>query len=226
MSSRSRRSPEPPGHVVLAAVEALGVRSLTLTAEQRRMIAHRAHARALFADHAAVGLGARRDTPTGPAQVSTFGTEAPAGFPTSHPDTTEQLPVLLVEARHGLIYTLTDSGAQAELQVQAMCADGFALWTGVAMLTRAPGWSLRRAGSDHLELRGPRGLWATPAVRPDPQWLSAATSQRDVLVIYGPTIGVREDEGHRYRDDNQRRTELEEYRRIGFVAAGIVEFAP
>lgn len=228
MSSRPRRPPKSPGPVVLETVEALKIPSLTLTDDQRRMISRRAHARAVFSDHPAVDLGARRDTPTGPAKVSTFGAgAAPVGFPTSSPETTEGLPVLLVEARHALIYTV-GSGAQAELQVQAMCFDGFTMWTGVAMLARAQGWRLRRRDSDHLELRGPRGLWAAPAVRPDPQWLLAAASQHDVLVIYGPTIGVREEpeHGHTFADDSQRRAELEEFRRIGFVAAGIVSFAP
>lgn len=204
----------------------MNIPSLTLTAEQRRMVSRRAHARAVFSDHPAVGLGARHDTPAGPGKVSTFGSGvAPVGFPTSHPEITEGLPVLLVEARHALIYTV-GPGAQAELQVQAMCRDGFTMWTGVALLARARGWSLRRPDPDHLELRGPRGQWAAPAVRPDPQWLSAAASQHDVLVVYGPTLGVREEpeHGHTYADDSRRHAELEEYRRIGFVAAGIVSY--
>ena len=94
------------------------------------------------------------------------------------------------------------------------------------MLTRVPGWVLHRPASDQLELHGPRGLWAHTALRPDPAWLSAAASGHDVLVIYGPAVGVADAPGHTEPTDAGRRDELDQFRRIGYVAAGIVEYQP
>ena len=149
----------------------------------------------------------------------------PAGVETSDPATTEALPVLLVETRHSLHWR-TANGDQCELQVQAMCHDGFTLWTDIAILLRVPGWSLHRPDPEHLELHGPRGLWAHTALTPAPEWLSAATSQHDVLVIYGPAIGVEIDPNLTTPTEDGRRGELEEFKRIGYVAAGIVAYQP
>ena len=213
------------GVAVNEAIEALSIDGLRLTGEQRRTLAAPAHARAVFSDHPAVGLGARRDTPAGPATVTNFGTPLPTRVPASDPETTAALPVLLLETAHAQQYVNTD-GTRAELQVQAACLDGFTLWTDVALLQRVPGWALRRRGADQLELHSPRGLWSHTALRPDPAWLSEAASGHDVLVIYGPAVGVVAAPGHTEPTDTGRRDELEQFRRIGYVAAGIVEYQP
>lgn len=114
----------------------------------------------------------------------------------------------------------------AGVGVQAVCREGFTLWTDVAMLLRAPGWGLHRPDPEHLELRSPRGPWSHTAATPDPEWLSAAASQHDVLVIYGPAIGVEIDPTLTAPSEDGRRGELEEFKRVGYVAAGIVAYQP
>jgi hypothetical protein len=134
--------------------------------------------------------------------------------------------VLLLETRHAIHWHAPGHG-QVEAQVQAICHEGFTLWSGpFAALLRVPGWTLRRIAVDRLELHGPGGRWAHTALTPDPEWLSAAASQHDVLVIYGPAIGVEVDRTLIEPSDSGRRSELEEFRRIGYVAAGVVEFRP
>lgn len=213
--NRGRRAPDSPPYRTMIQ---LGVHGLT--DEHRHMLTDPARARAVFADHPAVGLGARTDTPAGTATVSSFGT------PGASSATTEQLPLLLLETRHAIHWHAPGHG-QVEAQVQAICHQGFTLWSGpLVALLRVPGWTLRRPALDRLELHGPGGRWAHTTLTPDPEWLSAAASQHDVLVIYGPALGVEIDPALVEPTDNGRRGELDDYRRIGYVAAGIVEFQP
>ncbi|OLM28063.1 hypothetical protein Ae717Ps2_6802c [Pseudonocardia sp. Ae717_Ps2] len=118
---------------------------------------------------------------------------------------------------------------QVEAQVQATCSAGFSLWTSALMaLVRAPGWTLSRVSPELLELHGPGGCWAHTTLTPDPQWLAAATSQHVVLVVYGPAVGVRTEEADGdYPGDSSdegRKAELDRFREIGYVSAGIVAF--
>ena len=79
--NRGRRAPDSPQYRKMIE---LGVHSLT--DEHRHMLTDPANARAVFADHPAVGLGTRTDTPAGTAKVSGLGT------PGASSTTTEQLP--------------------------------------------------------------------------------------------------------------------------------------
>jgi hypothetical protein len=78
-----------------------------------------------------------------------------------------------------------------------------------------------------LELRDSHGgLWADADLVPDPEWISAATSQHYVTVLYGPKLGVRVPPGlpaARY-GDAERKAELTDARASGMVAAALVEW--
>ena len=209
------------------ALSELGVGPLN--AEQRQMVIAPANARAVFSDHPAVGLGARTDATAdaGSARVTSFGF-APSVSPdlarVDGPETAEALPVLLLEPRHAFHWHAPGYG-QVEAQVQAMCRGGFSLWTSALMaLVRVPGWTLSRTSPELLELHGPGGRWAHTTLTPDPQWVAAATSQHVVLVVYGPAIGVRSDDANSEYPDSSRKAELDEFREIGYVSAGIVAF--
>lgn len=176
----------------------------------------RAHGRALLSTHPAIGWGTPAAVAPGMQTVS-----SDVDDPTA-----EAIPVMLFELQHALTSIDKSTGGARELQVEGICQAGFHRYTpGFSLMKLVPGWSLRRAGS-LLELRDGHGdgLWADAVVSPEPEWVSAATSQRHVMVLYGIHLGVRKpgDVGERAYTDVARREELTKARDRGLVAAGIV----
>ncbi|GAB3750816.1 hypothetical protein [Microlunatus parietis] len=174
------------------------------------------NARAIFSTHPAIGLGS----------PVTLARNIQAVGPTFVPDpTAEALPVVLFEPEKALMMSDPLNGETSEVQVAGICRQGFTRWPPVAtMLKGAPGWSVRRVGKT-LELRDEQdGLWAVAELTPDPEWISAAVSQRYVTVVYGPKIGVRTPPSSTGYSESDRKAELAESRKFGMVATAIVEW--
>lgn len=202
---------------------------LPVTAVDRQLVRASAHARAVLSDHPAVGLGPRTDATAagGSARLTSLGFTlniSPDVARLEGPETAEALPVLLVETRSTMLVDFPQGRGDA--QVVALATRGFNLWSdGPMMLGKIPDWSLSRPSPERLELHGPGGCWAHTTLTPDPQWLAAAVSQREALVLFGPSLGVRAvNPNNDYSSESSRKAELDMARSAGLVCAGIVTY--
>jgi hypothetical protein len=143
-------------------------------------------------------------------------------------DTTDPIPVVLFEPVHVAMMTNTITGLVQEAKTDAIVASGFQrvpagpLWTVQA----APGWEVRRVHGELVLRDGTGEVWARSSATPDPAWVSAATSQRDIIVFYGPKLGVRTPPGvkaARY-GATERAAEFQQGRREGLVTAAVVRW--
>jgi hypothetical protein len=118
-------------------------------------------------------------------------------------------------------------GPVMEIQAEAAISMGMRPYTrGASVVDAARGWKLCRTGSG-LELYDTSGgVFSRGTVTLPPQWISAAVSQRHVLVVYGGRTGVRVPDG---MDEDaytpqMRWHELRDSMGMGVVAAGLVPF--
>lgn len=171
--------------------------------------------RVLFADDPAVGLGSVATRITSDGQLRSDGV-------------TEQVPVALFEPRQTMVlrYPVGDHPAQESHTEAALLLGMKRLGYGVCEIEPLPGWQLFRT-SDGLALYDGNGdLFATAAVGLEPRWVSAAVSQRWVLVLHGPRLGVRTPPGMPAKQytSSARRQELTEARQMGLVTGGLVRW--
>jgi hypothetical protein len=102
-------------------------------------------------------------------------------------------PVLLLETSETFMVK-GPSAAQIELQVELMRLLGFQRLTGARVPDALPGWSVAM-GPAWLELRDPDGdPWVIVETTPDPAW-AAAAADGQVIVLFGPCLGVRPPRG-------------------------------
>lgn len=137
----------------------------------------------------------------------------------------QPFPVLLLEPRRMIGMARGDSGVKTEARVEVMIGSGMhRLTTADTMPSVARNWRVRptRGG---VELTNPFGqVTATGAVSIPNRWREQASITGQVIVIFGPMIGVRSPEGRPY-DNIDRYAELQNSRRQGFAAAGLVSWA-
>jgi hypothetical protein len=169
--------------------------------------------RALFVDDPVLGMG------------SVVTGLSPDGEPVAD-GTADQVPVALFEPRRAMMLRHQD-GRLREAQAEAAITLGLRPFlAGLATLERATGWVLRRLpGNSGLELVDSTGSVFSRFEEPiTPEWVSAAASAGDVLVLYGTSIGVRLPEGVTEADyaPAKRAAELKQSRQLGTVAAGFV----
>ncbi|APU15621.1 MULTISPECIES: hypothetical protein [Actinoalloteichus] len=137
-------------------------------------------------------------------------------------------PVLLCEPRRTLMVTDGD-GAATELQIEIIVQAGFGgrVATPASAVDDAPGWTLSRADGG-LELRDDEdGLWARAEITAAPEWLAAASSSGQVVVLYGFRLGVVPPDVHlanpgQTYTDALRAAELRESCAGGWVAGARV----
>ncbi len=140
--------------------------------------------------------------------------------------TAEPVPVVLFEPKQVALIQNMVTGLVQEAKTDAIVAQGFHRISGGPVWTvkSAPGWEVRRLPGE-LVLRDSTGdIWARSKITPDPAWVSAATSQRNVVVFYGPKLGVRTPEklaSARY-STAMRAAEFRQGRREGLVTAATV----
>lgn len=163
-------------------------------------------ARAVFADDPAIGLGALEAR-------------------TSAGDRPVRVPVLLLEPRIALHIVEPGPNASAPREQHAEVAVGNGLQRalpGPTTLSLARAWQVRsRDGVVDLVAPGGDTVASGPLVAA-PAWLDSADQLGCVLVIYGVAIGVRPAPGRPFSGDADRRAELDESRRAGAVAWGLV----
>jgi hypothetical protein len=140
--------------------------------------------------------------------------------------TVEPLPAVLFEPLYTAVMTNTVTGFKEEAKTEAVIARGFhrlgpdRVW----VIKPAEGWEVRRLPGE-LVLRDSTGeIWARSELTPDPAWVSAAASYKQVAVFYGPRLGVRPVPG---TDPTAytiavRAAEFRQARRLGLVAAATV----
>ncbi len=140
--------------------------------------------------------------------------------------TTDPIPVVMFEPAQIVMMRNTVTGLLQETKTEAIVAQGFHRLSGGLVWTvkPAPGWEVRRLPGE-LVLRDSTGdIWARSKITPDPAWVSAAASYRDVVVFYGPKLGVRTPPGMnpaRY-SAAQRAAEFRQGRQDGLVTAATV----
>ncbi|GAB7048487.1 hypothetical protein [Catenuloplanes indicus] len=142
------------------------------------------------------------------------------------PDQPRQpFPVLLLEPRRMIGMARGDSGVKTEARVEMVIGSGMhRLTTADTAPDVARDWHARPTSSG-VELTNPFGqVIATGAVSIPNRWREQASATGNVIVIFGPMIGVRSPEGRPY-DDLDRHAELQNSRRLGFAAAGQVTWA-
>ncbi len=173
----------------------------------------RAAVRALFADDPSLGL-----TLTGPLPALPTQRAVPSG----------RVPVVLFEPP--LAVTLEDdAGQQRDAHCEAAITFGMLrCLPGPARAEQVPGWTVRQTdvglelavGGETVRAQGPVDL--------EPDWLRAAETYQQVVVLYGPLLGVRVPSRTTAAGytDIERRTELDQARRAGQVAYGVLKWVP
>lgn len=140
--------------------------------------------------------------------------------------TVEPIPVVMFEPAQVVMMRNKVTGLLQETRTEAIVAQGFHRMPGgmVQIIEPAPGWEVRRLPGE-LVLRDSTGdVWARSKITPEPAWVSAAVSQRDVIVFYGPKLGVRTPPGMnpaRYTTA-ERAAEFRQARREGLVTTATV----
>lgn len=137
----------------------------------------------------------------------------------------QSFPILLLEPRRMIGMARGDSGVKSEARVEMVIGSGMhRLTTTDTVPAVARDW-LVRPTSHGVELTNPFGqVVATGAVSIPKRWREQVSTNGQVIVIFGPMIGVRSPEGRPY-DDTDRHAELQNSRRQGFAAAGHVTWA-
>ncbi|MEY9840627.1 hypothetical protein [Streptacidiphilus sp. EB103A] len=139
----------------------------------------------------------------------------------------DPIPVALFEPER--IMMINEPGRRPrEIQVEAAISAGLnRIPAGPMALLPSPNWSLHRLADERLELRSPDGgAFSRIRIAPDPSWISSAVSHRQVLVFYGPRLGVRVPPGVASGSypAHARRGEFRSARQAGLVAGGLVAF--
>ena len=107
--------------------------------------------------------------------------------------TVEAIPVVLFEPVQIMVMKNKVTGMVQEGKTGGIVAAGFHRVPGhpVWAVQPAPGWEVRRMPGELVLCDGTGEIWAAGKVTPDPAWVSAAASYRQVVVFYGPKLGVR-----------------------------------
>jgi len=132
-------------------------------------------------------------------------------------------PVLLLETGETFMVKGPGAPAQVELQVELLRLLGFQRLTGARVPDPLPGWSVV-VGPAWLELRDPQGdPWVIAETTPDPSWTVAADAGQ-VIVLFGPCLGVRPPRGVPQTQylSGQRAAELRMGIAHGLVAAALI----
>lgn len=140
--------------------------------------------------------------------------------------TAEPLPVVLFEPTHAAVIENIVTGLMQEARTDGMIANGFHRIPGgpVQIIQPARGWELRRLPGELVLLDSTGDIWARSKITPDPAWVSAAASYRNVVVFCGPQLGIRTPHGippARY-GTARRAAEFRQGRRQGLVVAATV----
>lgn len=107
--------------------------------------------------------------------------------------TIDRLPVLMFEPAHMLLLEDLGTGTFHDHRTEALVAGGFSRVPPFAILGGriAEGWQLFKTADGVVLLDPYGGEVAEGKLTLDPEWVSAATSNRRVMVLFGPQLGIR-----------------------------------
>jgi hypothetical protein len=140
---------------------------------------------------------------------------------------TEAPPVLLLEPVQVMPVKDARTGTVREMRTESLIDGGFQRLAGyVWRVEPARGWGVYRNGSAVILRDGDGQIVARAALRLDPAWVSAAVSQRRVLVLHGYPLGVRippskTEEAYTVQE---RAQEIAQARHNGLLAGALVEW--
>jgi hypothetical protein len=140
--------------------------------------------------------------------------------------TVEPIPAVLFEPARVVMLSNPGTGMVQEAKTEGIVAAGFHRVPGhpVWAIEPAPGWEVRRMPGQLILRDGSGEIWAAGKVTPEPAWVSAAASYRQVVVFYGPRLGVRTPPGMNAASYTtaKRAAEFRQSRGQGLVTAATV----
>ncbi len=141
-------------------------------------------------------------------------------------ETRDRVPVMMFEPERMVMATDTATGTTHDLLTEALVSGGFTRVPPLALLGAMPadGWELYRT-TDGVVLIDPYGgTVAEGRLTLDPEWVSAAASSRQVLVLVGPRLGIRVPPGRTLESytADERLKEFHQCRHEGHLIAAVV----
>jgi hypothetical protein len=141
-------------------------------------------------------------------------------------ETRDRIPVLMFEPERMVMATDTATGTTHDWLTEALVSGGFTRVPPLALLGAMPadGWELYKT-VDGATLMDPYGgTVAEGRLTLDPEWVSAAASSHQVLVLVGPRLGIRVPPGRTLKSytADERLKEFHQCRREGHLIAAVV----
>lgn len=138
----------------------------------------------------------------------------------------DRMPVMMFEPERMVAAQDPATGTMHDLRTEGLVTAGFTRVPPAVFLGAMPadGWNLHRTADGPVLLDPYGGTVAEGNLTFDPEWVSAAASARQVLVLIGPRLGIRVPPG---RDPasytpEERLKEFHECRRAGLMIAAVV----
>ena len=174
--------------------------------------------RATFLDDPLFGSRAARVT----------GTTPDGGLVTGSGHEADRVPVLLFEPVHTIALTDPVTGLCHEPRIETLVGSGWQRVPPRFVMVGMPadGWGLYRTPTG-VELLDPYGcVYAEGRLALDPEWVSAAVSTGAVMVLVGPSLGIRVPPGRTPQSytDRDRIREFRTGRENGLLAAATVKW--
>ncbi len=141
-------------------------------------------------------------------------------------ETRDPVPVLMFEPERMVMTTDTATGTTHDLLTEALVSGGFTRVPPLALLGAMPadGWELYRTTDGVVFLDPYGGTVAEGRLTLDPEWVSAAASSGQVLVLIGPRLGIRVPPGRTLKSytADERLKEFHQCRHEGHLIAAVV----
>jgi hypothetical protein len=141
-------------------------------------------------------------------------------------ETRDPVPVLMFEPERMVMTTDTATGTTHDLLTEALVSGGFTRVPPLALLGAMPadGWELYRTTDGVVLLDPYGGTVAEGRLTLDPEWVSAAASSGQVLVLIGPRLGIRVPPGRTLKSytADERLKEFHQCRHEGHLIAAVV----
>jgi len=141
-------------------------------------------------------------------------------------ETRDPIPVIMFEPERMIMATDTATGTTHDLLTEALVSGGFTRVPPLALLGAMPadGWELYKTTDGVVLLDPYGGTVAEGRLILDPEWVSAAASSRQVLVLVGPRLGIRVPPGRTLESytADERLEEFHQCRHEGHLIAAVV----
>ena len=141
-------------------------------------------------------------------------------------ETRDPVPVIMFEPERMILATDSATGTSHDLLTEALVSGGFTRVPPLALLGAMPadGWELYRTADGVVLLDPYGGTVAEGRLTLDPDWVSAAASSRQVLVLVGPRLGIRVPPGRTLESytADERLKEFHQCRHEGHLIAAVV----